>query len=75
MVTLALALPGMLLLRRRRFELVVVAGPVALATAVLALTWGDQRFVLTAVPALALAAALSMMWLGHRVRALRHQTN
>ncbi len=67
MVTLALALPGMVSLRRRRFELAVVAGPAALATAVLALTWGDQRFVLTAVPALAVAAALSVLWLCHRL--------
>jgi len=67
MATLALALPGMVSLRRRRLELAVVAGPAALATAVLALTWGDQRFVLTAVPALAVAAALSVVWLCHRV--------
>jgi hypothetical protein len=38
-----------------------------LATAVLALTWGDQRFVLTAVPALAVAASLSVLWVSHRL--------
>jgi len=67
MATLALALPGMVSLRRRRLELAVVAGPAALATAVLALTWGDQRFVLTAVPALAVAASLSVLWVSHRL--------
>jgi asparagine N-glycosylation enzyme membrane subunit Stt3 len=67
MATLVLALPGMASLRRRHFELAIVAGPAALATAVLALTWGDQRFVLTAVPTLAVAAALSVLWLCRRL--------
>jgi len=75
MVTLALALPGMVSLRRRRFELAVVAGPAALATAVLALTWGDQRFVLTAVPALAVAAAVSVLWLCHSLPFGRRQAS
>jgi hypothetical protein len=70
MATLALAIPGMVSLRRRRFELAVVAGPAALATAVLALTWGDQRFVLTTVPALAVAAAISVLWLCQRLPSL-----
>ncbi|HMD45744.1 MAG TPA: glycosyltransferase family 39 protein [Acidimicrobiales bacterium] len=67
-LTLVLAVPGIVSLRHRRFELVLVAGPAALATLVLALTWGDQRFVLTAVPELAIAAALTLVAAGRRLR-------
>lgn len=59
-VLLALALPGLAGIGTRRFELVVLGGPVVLASLVAALTWGDQRFVLSAVPALAIAATLAV---------------
>jgi hypothetical protein len=62
MLMLLLAIPGIVSLRHRRFELVVLAAPIFLVTAASALTFGDQRYVLTAVPELAIAVALTIGW-------------
>ncbi len=70
LVTLLLAIPGLVWLSRRDLRrtapvLVLVGGSVI----VLALSWGNPRFRLSAEPALAIGAAATLMALGARMRA------
>lgn len=67
LVVLLLAIPGMVRLRRNRLGLVLVAGPVLLATIVVASTFGNPRYVVAATPSLCVGAALTVMALSDRV--------
>jgi len=67
LLTLALAVPGVVLLRRDPLALVLVAGPAVIDTAVVLISYGNDRFVLSAVPSLCIAAALTLIWVGRRL--------
>jgi 4-amino-4-deoxy-L-arabinose transferase-like glycosyltransferase len=58
---LALSLPGFVLLRRNHVGLLLIAGPAVLDTLIVVATYGNDRFVLSAVPSLCIAAALNVM--------------
>jgi hypothetical protein len=60
LLLLLLAVPGIVSLRHRPLEFVLIVGPIVLVTLVSAVTLGDQRFVLAAVPGVAIAAALTI---------------
>jgi hypothetical protein len=59
LLVLALAIPGLILLRKDRFALVLVAGPAVLATLVVAVSFGNPRYVLPATPSLCVAAGVA----------------
>jgi hypothetical protein len=63
---LLVAIPGIVSLRRDRLALVLVAGPAVVDTLVVLLTYGNDRFVLSALPSLSIAAAVSLVGLGNR---------
>ncbi len=65
---LLLAIPGVASLRRNRLALVLVAGPAMVDTLVVLLTYGNDRFVLSALPSLSIAAAAILVRLGSRLR-------
>ncbi len=64
LLTLIVAAPGIVLLRRDRLALVLVAGPAVVDTLVVLLAYGNDRFVLSAVPGLSIAAAVTLVGLG-----------
>jgi hypothetical protein len=55
------AVPGVVLLRRRRAELAPLVAMVAAVTVVAIVSWGNQRFRLPAEPAVAVAAAVAVV--------------
>jgi len=57
-----LAIPGVFALRSVLPSLFVVAGPAVVATVTVAATYGNQRFLLPAIPGLCIAAATSVGW-------------
>jgi 4-amino-4-deoxy-L-arabinose transferase-like glycosyltransferase len=61
LVVLLLGLPGVALLRKDRLALVLVAGPVVTATIVVATSFGNPRYVLSATPSLSVAAAVALV--------------
>jgi len=63
-VLLVLAVPGVARVRRDRLALLILVGPPVLATVTVAFTYGNQRFVLDAVPVLCIAAAVSLVHWG-----------
>lgn len=63
LLTLTIALPGLVLVRRNRFGLVLLAGPAVIDTLVVAGTYGNDRFVLSAIPSLCVAAGITIEWL------------
>lgn len=60
LVLTALALPGIWLLRRDRRALLLVAVPLALNTAVVAVSVGNPRLLVSSVPSLCIAAAVAL---------------
>jgi hypothetical protein len=68
LLVVALAVPGALSLRRDLFSLVLVIGPAALATVTAAATYGNDRFVLSAIPTLSIAAALTLTDIAAKLR-------
>jgi hypothetical protein len=65
LLTLILALPGIVGIRRRRLALVLIAGPAVVDTLVVLATYGNDRFVLSAIPSLCIGAAATLVWLGN----------
>ena len=63
LLTLTLALPGIVFMRRNRLALVLLVGPAAIDTFVAMGTYGNDRFVLSAIPSLCVAAGLTIEWL------------
>jgi hypothetical protein len=66
LLLLLIAIPGMVRLRRDRFALVLVAGPVVISTLVVASTFGNPRYVVAATPSLCVGAALTVVALSDR---------
>jgi hypothetical protein len=67
LLTLIFAIPGIVGLRRRRLASILVAGPAAVDTLVVLVTYGNDRFVLSAIPSLSIGAAVTVVWLGSRL--------
>jgi hypothetical protein len=65
LLTLILAIPGIVGIRRRRLALVLIAGPAVVDTLVVLATYGNDRFVLSAIPSLCIGAAATLVWLGN----------
>ncbi len=61
LLVLVVAIPGFVRLRKDRLALVLVAGPVVITTAVVALSFGNPRYVLTATPSLCIGAAVTVV--------------
>jgi hypothetical protein len=61
LLLLIVAVPGILRMRRDKVALVLLAGPPLLATVTVALSYGNQRFVLDALPVLCVAAAVALV--------------
>ena len=74
LIVLFLGIPGMLLLRKDRLALVLVAGPMAVATIVVATSFGNPRYLVSATPALSVAAAVTVMALND-ARPTRRQSD
>jgi hypothetical protein len=72
LLVLALAIPGMVLVRKNPFALVLVAGPAIIATVVVAISFGNPRYVVSATPSLCVGAAVFVMALVDR-RGDRHR--
>jgi 4-amino-4-deoxy-L-arabinose transferase-like glycosyltransferase len=68
-VLYVLALPALFRRRRDRGALVLLAGPAAAATLVIAATYGNQRFLLLAIPGLSIAAADTVVHLWDKFHA------
>jgi 4-amino-4-deoxy-L-arabinose transferase-like glycosyltransferase len=60
LVVVALAIAGAVIARRRRFPLWPLAGLIAMVVVSTALTYGNQRFRVTAEPALVVLAAVAL---------------
>jgi hypothetical protein len=73
LLTFVLAVPGIVGIRRRRFALVLVAGPAVVDTLVVVTTYGNDRFVLSAIPSLSIAAAATVVWLGNWLSRTLHR--
>jgi hypothetical protein len=65
LLILVLALPGIVGIRRERLSLVLIAGPAVVDTLVVLATYGNDRFVLSAVPSLSIGAAATMVRIGN----------
>jgi len=61
------AIPGIVRLRKDRLALVLVAGPVVIATIVVATTFGNPRYVVAATPSLCVGVALTAMAVADRL--------
>jgi len=61
LLLLLAAIPGIVLLRRDRLALVLVAGPIVIATIVVATTFGNPRYVVATTPVLCVGVALTAM--------------
>ena len=61
LVFLILGAVGILRVRRSRIALVLLGGPVLMATLTAALTYGNQRFVLGALPPLCVGSAIAVV--------------
>jgi 4-amino-4-deoxy-L-arabinose transferase-like glycosyltransferase len=61
LVVLLLAIPGVVLLRNQRGALVLVAGPIVIATFVVAASFGNPRYVVSSAPSLSVAAAVTLV--------------
>jgi 4-amino-4-deoxy-L-arabinose transferase-like glycosyltransferase len=61
LLVLLAALPGFVLLRKNRLALVLVAGPVVVSTFVVAISFGNPRYVVAATPALCVAVGVTAM--------------
>jgi asparagine N-glycosylation enzyme membrane subunit Stt3 len=61
LVLLILGSVGILAVRRNRTALVVLAAPVLIATLTVALTYGNQRFILGALPPLCIGSAIAVL--------------
>jgi hypothetical protein len=70
MLLLLLAIPGIASLRKNRFAVVLAAGPAIVDTLVVLLTYGNDRFVLSALPSLSIVAGATLVRLGTGVRSL-----
>jgi len=68
LVMLVVAVPGAVLLMRRRAELAPMAAVVLAVVVTAALSYGNQRFRLAADPVVAVAAATAVVTLGRQVR-------
>lgn len=66
LLLLVLAIPGLARSRTNRIALVLVGGPVVLATVVVALTFGNPRYVLQTIPSLCVGAAFTLVALVDR---------
>lgn len=71
LVLLALAVGGVVVMRRARQELAELLAIIGAATLVLAASWGNQRFRLVAEPELAVLASAALVHLWTRIRS-RH---
>jgi hypothetical protein len=65
LLTLILAVPGLIAMRRQRLALVLLAGPAVVDTLVVLLTYGNDRFVLSAMPSLSVGAAATLVRVGN----------
>ncbi len=74
LIVLFLGIPGLSLLSKNRLALVLVAGPIAAATIVVATSFGNPRYVLSATPALSVAAAVTLVALSD-ARPTRRQSD
>ncbi len=72
-LVLVAAIPGIVRLRRNRLALVLVAGPVVIATVVVATTFGNPRYVVAATPSLCVGVAVTAMAVADRVGRRRHR--
>ena len=70
---LVAAIPGIVRLRKDRLALVLVAGPVVIATVVVATTFGNPRYVVAATPSLCVGVALTAMAVADRLGRRRHR--
>lgn len=61
LVLLILGAIGIFGIRRNRTALVVLGGPVVMATLTVALTYGNQRFILGALPSLCVGSAIAVL--------------
>jgi 4-amino-4-deoxy-L-arabinose transferase-like glycosyltransferase len=61
LVLLILGAVGILRVRRSRIALVLLGGPVLMTTLTVALTYGNQRFVLGALPPLCVGSAIAVV--------------
>ena len=73
LLLLLVAIPGIVLVRRDRLALVLLAGPAVLATFVVAASFGNPRYVLSATPSLCVAAAVSVVAIADGRRPARHR--
>jgi hypothetical protein len=64
---LILAVPGIVGLRRNRLAVVLMAGPAVVDTLIVLTTYGNDRFVLSAMPSLCVGAAATLVRLGNGV--------
>lgn len=68
LAVLIVAVPGIVALRRRRLALVLTAGPVVIGTLAVVASFGNDRYVLSALPAVCIGAAVTLSDLGARGR-------
>ena len=73
LLVLIVAIPGIVWIRRDRLALVLVAGPVVIATLVVAFTFGNSRYVLGATPSLCVGAAITVITVVDRRTVTRHR--
>jgi Dolichyl-phosphate-mannose-protein mannosyltransferase len=74
LLVLILAVPGIVDLRRYRFALVLLAGPAVVDTLIVLTTYGNDRFVLSAIPSLCIGAAATSVRIGNRVARRIHSS-
>ena len=72
-LVLVAAIPGIVRLRKDRLALVLVAGPVVIATVVVATTFGNPRYVVAATPSLCVGVAVTALAVADRVGRRRHR--
>jgi 4-amino-4-deoxy-L-arabinose transferase-like glycosyltransferase len=66
LIVLALAMFGLAVVRPSRFQLALLAAPPVAATVVLAVSNGNQRLILGAIPVLCISAAMALVHLAGR---------
>jgi len=67
LLVLIAAIPGVVRLRKDRLAFVLVAGPLVIATIVVATTFGNPRYVVATTPMLCVGVALTAVGVGDRL--------
>jgi hypothetical protein len=74
LLLLIVAIPGIVGLRRERLAVVLLAGPAVVDTLVVLMTYGNDRFVVSAIPCLSIGAAVTAVRFGKGVTGGVHRS-